>query len=260
MNRGRENRLILTFAGLCLVLAAAFFLFRPGGVAPVVPLLAPTATPVVSAEAQAESAALLDAAVLQRSQGQIDAALDLGDQAVAKWPQSDAAARFLLTVVPQGTAVAQRAQARSTAAAQAALTEAQAGAVARRVYGTSAGLWLQRYADALGSFYQKNREARDQPALVQDPAWRLRTATDLRTMENAATALTTLAPLPPDMAVSSALFNQIAVETAQFDREYAGGLEDAPLSTVPFASTRTDHVMDLLRQANYEVRRSAPSA
>jgi hypothetical protein len=226
--------------------------------------VAATATPVVSDQAKAEAAALLDAAVLLFAEGQLGTALELSDQALGKWPQYDAAQRFVATAAPQATAVEQTAQARATAAAQAAaqagLARAQAGAAARRVYSTRAGLALQRYADALGLFWEKHRQARERPELLRDAEWRARTAAALVAMQRAADELTALGPGPPDLAAAAALFAQLAGETAQVGQDYARGLADPDAGSVPFPGTRLDRASDLLRQANVEVRRAAPAA
>jgi hypothetical protein len=260
MSRVGENRVVFGMAVAAVVLFAVFLVVGRGGSGPVSLGVAPTATPVVSEQAQAEAVALLGAASQQRAAGQLGAALASSDQALGKWPQYDAAQRFVLTVVPQATAVQQATEAKATAAAQAVLVQAQAGANARRVYSTKAALSLQRYADALGNLYQKNREARDQPALVVDTTWRFRSAAALATMQDAAGTLTDLGPVPQDMAASVDLFSQIATETTQLSDDYALGMNDPATQTVPFAATRLDHASDLLRQANVEVRRAVPSA
>lgn len=261
MNRGRENRQVLAAgAAIAVIVAALVLVSRSGPAGPVGQAVAATATPAVSDQAKAEAAALLGAAERQRAAGQLGPALALSEQALGKWPQYDAAQRFVLTAVPQATAVAQNAQATATAVAQAAVTQAQAGATARRIYSTKAGLALQRYADAMGSFYQKHREARDKPALLLDASWRLRTTAALGTMRAAAGELTALRPVPQDMAASAALFDQIAVETAQLGQDYARGIDAAGAAGLPFASARTDHAADLLREANVEIRRAGPAA
>jgi hypothetical protein len=259
MNRARENRLLLIIGGLVVVLAAFLFVFRSTTSTSAGPDVAPAPTPTITDAVKAEAVGILNGAVQQRADGQIAAALELADQALNKWPQYDAAQRFLLTVIPQATAAAQGTQARATAEAQSAVTSGQAATISRGVYSTKAGLSLQRYADALGSFYQKNREARERPALVQDSAWRVQTSTALGTMDDAATTLTKLVPVPAGMQVSADLFTQIAGETAQFDQEYARGIVDTQGGALPFASARTDRVLELLRQANFEIRRTAPA-
>jgi hypothetical protein len=261
VNRGRENKQVFAAGAAIAVIAAAALVLvsRSGTAGPAGVGVAATATPAVSDQAKAEAAALLGAAVQQRAEGQLGPALALSDQALGKWPQYDAAQRFVLTAVPQATAVAQNAQATATAVAQAAANQAQAGATARRVYGTKAGLALQRYADAMGSFYQKHREARDQPALLLDAAWRLRTTAALGTMRAAASELTALRPVPEDMAAAAALFDQIAVETAQLGQDYARGIGTAGAAGLPFASARTERAADLLRDANVEIRRAGPA-
>jgi hypothetical protein len=233
---------------------------RPGGTAG--PFVEATATPAASEQAKAEAVALLEAAAQKLAEGQPAAALELSDQALGKWPQYDAAQRFAATTVPQATAGAQRVQAGATAAAQAALAQAQAGTDARRVYSTRAGLSLQRYADALGVFRDRNRQARERPDLVRDAEWRVRTAASLVAMQGAADELTALRPVPQDMADSAALFTQLAGETTQLGQDYARGLSDADATSVPFSGTRIDRASDLLRQANVEIRRvgSAPTA
>ena len=264
LNRARENQLLIAVAAV-VVAAAALFLLRGGASGPVglVEALVATPTPAVSDQAKAEAVDLLALAAQQRAGGQLGAALELSDQSLGKWPQYDAAQRFVLTVVPQATAVELGIQARATAVAQSALRQSQVGAEARRVYVNRAGLSLQRYADALAAFYQKNREARDQPALVRDAAWRSRTGAALVTMRDAADALTALRPVPEDMAATAELFGQISVETGQLAQDYASGTDTTAAAgegTLPLASTRTERASELTRQANLELRRAPPSA
>jgi len=242
-----------------VVVVTLILVFQRGDSGTAGPAVAPTATPVVSDQAKAEAVSLLNTAVQQRAAGQLGAALASSDQSLGKWPAYDAAQRFVLTAVPQATAVQQAVEAKATAAAQVGVTQAQAGTAARLVYSTKAGLSLQRYADALGSLYQKNREGREQPALVLDTTWRFRSTAALATMQDASGALTALGPVPPDLAASAALFTQIALETAQLSDDYARGIADPATQTVPFAATRLDRASDLLRQANVEVRRGAPA-
>jgi hypothetical protein len=262
MNRGRENKLIVAGGGVVVVLVVAVLIVASqssaGGAGGGAALA--TATPVASDQAKAEAVALLNTAVQQRAQGQFGVALELGDQALGKWPGYDAAQRFVSTVVPQATAAQQTADAKAAAAAQVAVTQAQAGANTRRVYSAKAGLSLQRYADALGSFYQKNREAREQPALLLDTTWRFRSAAAMATMQAAAGELTALSPVPPDMAAAVELFTQLATETTQLSQDYARGLNSADTQAVPITATRLDRVRDLIGQANVEVRRGAPLA
>ena len=173
-DRQRENRRV--FAGGAVVAAAVVAWLVLGALRrpdePGVPFVAATATAVVSDQAKAEAAALLDAAVLSFAEGHLGTALELSEQALGKWPQYEAAQRFAATAVPQATAVEQSAQARATAAAQAVLARAQAGEAARRVYGARAGLLLQRYTDALGVFRERHRQARERPELLRDAEWR----------------------------------------------------------------------------------------
>src|SRR3954471_12737669 len=110
MSRVGENRVVFGMAVAAAVLFIVFFVVGRGGGGPVGLGVAPTATPVVSEQAQAEAMALLGAATQQRAAGQLDAALELSGQSLGKWPQYDAAQRFVLTVVPQATAVQQAAQ------------------------------------------------------------------------------------------------------------------------------------------------------
>jgi hypothetical protein len=172
--RAREHKRGFALVAVVAVIFVGALLLgllrRPGGTAG--PFVVATATPVVSDQAKAEAAALLDAALLMFAEGQLGTALELGDQALGKWPQYAAAQRFVATAVPQATAVEQTAQARATAAAQAVLSRAQAGADARRVYSTRAALSLQRYADALALFWEKHRQARERPELLRDAAHR----------------------------------------------------------------------------------------
>jgi hypothetical protein len=260
-DRVRENRRVFAAGAVVAVLVVGGLLLgaqrRPGGTAG--PFVEATATPAASEQAKAEAVALLEAAAQKLAEGQPAAALELSDQALGKWPQYDAAQRFAATTVPQATAGAQRVQAGATAAA---LAQAQAGAAARRVYSTRAGLSLQRYADALGVFRDRNRQARERPDLVRDADWRVRTATSLVAMQGAADELTALRPVPQDMAASAALFTQLAGETTQLGQDYARGLSDADATSVPFSGTRIDRASDLIRQANVEIRRvgSAPTA
>ena len=153
------------------------------------------------------------------------------------------------------------------AAAQAGLARAQASADARRVYGARAGLALQRYADALGIFQERHRQARERPELLRDAEWRGRAEAALVTMQGAAAELTALGPGPPDMAAAAALFAQLAAETAQLAQDHARGLAGADPAGVPFPGARLDRASDLLDQANAErrgrrrpapVRRSSP--
>jgi hypothetical protein len=265
-DRNRENKRVFAAGAVVAVLVGGGLLLgaqrRPGGTAG--PFVAATATPVASDQAKAEAVALLEAAAQKLAAGQPAAALELSDQALGKWPQYDAAQRFVATAAPQATAVEQTAQARATAAAQAAaqagLARAQAGADARRVYSSRAGLALQRYADALGLFWEKHRQARERPELLRDAEWRARTAAALVAMQRAADELTALGPGPPDLAAAAALFAQLAGETTQVGQDYARGLADPDAGGVPFPSTRLDRASDLLRQANVEVRRAVPVA
>jgi hypothetical protein len=263
LNRAKENQLLIAVAAV--VGAAAFlFLFRSGASGPggLVEALVATPTPVVSDQAKAEAVDLLALAVQQRAEGQLGAALELSDRSLGKWPQYDTAQRFVATVGPQATAAELGIQARATAAAQSAVRQAQAGAEARRVYVSRAGLALQRYADALAAFYQKNREARDRPALVRDAIWRSRTGAALVAMRDAADALTLLRPVPEDMAATAGLFGQISVETGQLAQDYASGIDVAAETAggpLPLASSRTDRASELTRQANLELRRTPPS-
>jgi tetratricopeptide (TPR) repeat protein len=266
-DRDRENRRVFAAGAVVAALVVVAWLVlgalrRPAGVA--VPFAAATATPVVSDQAKAEAAALLEAALLRFAEGQPGTALELSDQALEKWPQYEAAQRFAATAVPQATAVEHTAQVRATAAAmaaaQAGLARAQASADARRVYSSRAGLALQRYADALGLFWEKHRQARERPELVRDAEWRFRTAAALETMQRAAAELTALRPVPPDLAAAAALFAQLADETTQVGQDYARGLAGPEATGVPFPSTRLDRASDLLRQANVEVRRAVPVA
>ena len=260
--RDRENRRVFMVVGavLAVIVVGALLLGvlrRPDGT--VCPFAAATATPAVSDQAKAEAAVLLDAALLLFAEGQPGTALELGSQALGKWPQYDAAQRFVATAVPQATAVEQIAQARAAAAAQVVLSRAQAGTDARRVYSTRAALALQRHADALGLFWEKHRQARERPELLRDAEWRARTAAALVALQRAADELTALRPVPEGMAASAELFAQLAGETAQLAQEYARGFTDADSRSVPFASTRLDRASDLLRQANIEVRRAVPA-
>jgi tetratricopeptide (TPR) repeat protein len=262
--RAREHKrgfALVAVVGVIFVGALLLgFLRRPGGTAD--PFVVATATPVVSDQAKAEAAALLDAAVLLFAEGQPGTALELGDQALGKWPQYDAAQRFVATAVPQATAVEHTVQVRATAAAmaaaQAGLARAQAGADARRVYSSRAGLALQRYADALGLFWEKHRQARERPELLRDAEWRFRTAAALDAMQRAAAELTALGPVPPDLAPAAALFAQLAAETAQLGQDHARGLAGPDAPGLPFPSTRTDRASELLREANVELRRTVP--
>jgi hypothetical protein len=219
--------------------------------------VAATPTPVVSDQAQAEAAALLDAAVLSFAEGHLGTALELSEQALGTWPQYEAAQRFAATAVPQATAVEQSAQARATAAV---LARAQAGEAARRVYSARAGLLLQRYTDALGVLRERHRQARERPELLRDAEWRGRAAAALVTMQGAAAELTALGPVPPDMAAAAALFAQLAAETAQLGQDHARGLAGADPAGVPFPGARLDRASDLLDQANAERRRAVPAA
>jgi hypothetical protein len=190
------------------------------------------------------------------------------------WLTTSTATTTVDTVAPTATSAAEApvappstaeraVQAQATAAAQAAITQAAAGVTARRAYGTKAGLALQRYADALGSFYEKNREARDRPALLQDTAWRFRTEAALGTMQAAATELTALRPVPDGMAVPADLFGQLAIETTLLRQDYADyaqGIGDVAAQVLPFPGTRTARAGDLVRRANVEVRRELPPA
>ena len=170
-DRQRENRRV--FAGGAVVAAAVVAWLVLGALRrpedPGVPFVAATATAVVSDQAKAEAAALLDAAVLSFAEGHLGTALELSEQALGKWPQYEAAQRFAATAVPQATAVEQSVQARATAAV---LARAQAGEAARRVYSARAGLLLQRYTDALGVFRERHRQARERPELLRDAEWR----------------------------------------------------------------------------------------
>ncbi len=261
--RGRENRRVLAVGAAVAALVVAWLvvgaLRRPGGGA--VPFAA-TATPVVSDQAKAEAVALLEAAVLRFAEGQPGTALELSDQALQKWPQYEAAQRFAATAVPQATAAEHTAQVRATAAAgaaaQAGLARAQASADAQRVYSARAGLALQRYADALGIFWEKHRQARERPELLRDAEWRFRTAAALETMQRAAAELTALRPVPPELAATAELGVQLAAETTQLAQDYTRGLAGPAAAGVPFPGTRTDRASDLLRQANVELRRTAP--
>jgi hypothetical protein len=262
--RDRENKRVFAVVGVvvAVIVVGAILLGslrRPGGTAGPFVVATATATPVVSDQAKADAAALLHAALLLFAEGQLGTALELGDQALGKWPQYEAAQRFVSTAVPQATVVEQSAQARATAAAQVVLSRAQAGADARRVYSTRAGLALQRHADALGLFWEKHRQARERPELLRDAEWRVRTGAALVAMQRAADELTALRPVPQDMAVSAELFAQLASETTQLAQDYARGLNDADSRSVPFASTRMDRASDLLRQANVEIRRAVPA-
>jgi hypothetical protein len=264
VNRARENQLVIAIAAVA-VAVAVLFLFRSGAGGPggLVEALVATPTPAVSDQAKAEAVDLLALAAQQRAEGQFGAALELSDQSLGKWPQYDAAQRFVATVVPQATAVELGIQARATAVAQAAVRQAQAGAEARRVYVSRAGIVLQRYADALAAFYQQNREARDQPALVRDAVWRSRTGAALVTMRDAADALTALRPVPDDMVATAGLFGQLSVETGQLAQDFAGGSDvtaAAGEGSLPLASTRTERASELTRQANLELRRTSPAA
>ena len=258
-DRQRENRRVFALGAVVAVGVVAWLVLgalrRPG--APALPFVAATATPVVSDQAKAEAAALLDAAVLSFAEGHLGTALELSDQALGKWPQYEAAQRFAATAVPQATAVEQSVQARATAAV---LARAQAGAAARRVYGARAGLSLQRYADALGVFQERHRQARERPELLRDAEWRGRAAAALVAMQGAAAELTALGPGPPDMAAAAALFAQLAAETAQLAQDHARGLTGADPAGVPFPAARLDRASDLLDQANVELRRAVPAA
>ena len=260
-DRSRENKRVFAVGAVVAAIVVGGLVVRATrSSAPMAgPAVAATATPVATDQAKAEAGALLDAAVQKLAEGQTAAALELSDQALAKWPQSDAAQRFAATAVPQATALAQRGQASATQAAQAAVTQAQAGAEARRVYSASAGLSLQRYADALGIFRDRNRQARERPDLVRDAEWRVRTAASLVVMQGAVDELVALRPLPQDMAASAELFTQLASETTQMRQDYAAGLTGAEATSVPFAGSRTDRADDLLRRANVEIRRAAPA-
>jgi hypothetical protein len=262
-DRNRENKRVFAAVAVGAVVVVGLFIGtqrRSGGTAdPAGPAVVPTATPVTSDEAKAEAVALLDAAAQRLAEGQPAAALELSDQALGKWPQSDAAQRFAATAVPQATASAQRVQASATAAAQSAVTQAQASANARRVYSASAGLSLQRYADALGVLRDRSRQIRERPELLRDAEWRVRTAASLDVMQRAADDLTALRPLPPDMAVPAALFTQLAAETTQLRQDYARGLSDADATGALFPGSSTDRADDLLKQANVELRRTGPA-
>jgi hypothetical protein len=261
-DRQRENWRVFAVGAVVAAGVVAWLVLgalrRPGG--PALPFAAATPTPVVSDQAKAEAAALLDAAVLSFAEGHPGTALELSEQALGKWPQYEAAQRFAATAVPQATAVAQSAQARATAAAQAVLARAQAGAAARRVYSSRAGLALQRYADALGVLRERHRQARERPALLRDAEWRGRAAAALGVMQGAAAELTALGPVPPDTAAAAALFAQLAAETAQLGQDHARGLAGADAASGPFPATRLDRASDLLDQATAELRRAAPAA
>jgi len=256
--------LVIGVVAAVAVAIALMVAFRSGASGPggFVEALVATPTPAVTDQAKAEAVDLLALAVQKRAEGQFGAALALSDQAIGKWPQYDAAQRFVSTAVPQATAVELGIQARATATAASAVRQSQAGAEARRVYVSRAGLALQRYADALAALYQMNREARDQPTLVRDAIWRSRTGAALVTMRDAADALTVLRPVPEDMSVTAGLFGQISAETGQLAQEYAGGIAvtaaPAGESGLPFSSARTDRASELTRQANLELRRTTP--
>jgi hypothetical protein len=258
--RKRENKRVFAVVAAAAVLVIGGLVIgaqrRSGGTAS--PFVEATATPAASDAAKAEAVALLDAAAQKLAEGQPAAALELSDQALGKWPQYDAAQRFAATAGPQATAGAQRVQLGATAAAQAALVQTQAGAAARRAYGASAGRSLQRYADALGVFRDRSRQASERPELVRDAEWRVRTAAALVVMQGAADELTGLRPLPQDMAGSAALFAQLASETTQLRQDYARGLSDAEATSAPLLGARTDRATDLMRQANVELRRTGP--
>ncbi len=262
MNRARENRLlagVVAMLGAALVVAALIALLRGGPAGIQEAFTAATPTPVVSEQARAEAVDLLALAAARRAEGQIGAALELGNQALAAFPQYDAAQRFVQTAVPQATAVAQAGEARAAATAAAVTRQSQAGAETRRVYVSRAGLSLQRYADALASLYEKNRQAREQPALVRDAVWRSRTTDSLRVMRDSAAALLVLQPIPDGMASSVALFDQLSTETAALARDYAAGIDDAEGSVLPFTGTRTERASELTRRANVELRRGGPA-
>jgi hypothetical protein len=87
----------------------------------------------VSDQAKAEAVELLGAAVSQRQAGDLGLALELGRQALGKWPDYPEAKAFMAEVAPQATAAARETQAQATTQARAAATEqAQAAAVARQ--------------------------------------------------------------------------------------------------------------------------------
>ena len=271
MNRWTENRLIMMVLASAMVIGATLFWVSRGGATVIQDVIAaPTPTPQVSEQARAEAVDLLSLAVARRTEGQLGAALELSDQALGKWPQYDPAQRFVLTVVPLSTAVALSTQARGTAIAAVAVRQSLAGVEARRVYVSRAGLALQRYADALGSFYDRNRQARERPGLAGDAIWRARTGASLATMREATEALVALQPVPEGLAPSAALFGEMFAETAALARDYADGLGNtaavegagigAGADGLPFASTRTERASDLTRQANIELRRSGPVA
>jgi len=256
--RERENKRVLAVAAVAAVLVVGGLVIgaqRRSGVT-ANPFVEATATPAASDEAKAEAVALHAAAAQKLAEGQPAAALELSDQALAKWPQYDAAQRLAATAGPQATAGAQRVQLSATVVAQTELARAQAGAAARRAYGARAGLSLQRYADALGVFRDRNRQASERPELVRDAEWRVRTAAALVTMQGAADELTALRPLPQDMTDSAALFAQLASETTQLGQDHARGLSDAEATSAPFLGARTDRADDLIRRANVELRRT----
>ena len=101
------------------------------------PASAPAPMPDVPEATKAEAVDLLGAAAYQRQAGELGLALELGGQALGKWPDYDEARAFLAEVSPQATASAQQAIAQATAAAREAQVQATAVAQAASAQATA---------------------------------------------------------------------------------------------------------------------------
>lgn len=126
-----------------------------------------------------------------------------------------------------------------------------------RVYRSRAGVALQDYANALGKLRDKDREVAERPTLIDDAVWLFRTREAMQLMQSSASRLTSFDPIPPEMAVTAQLVQQLDGDTRLLTREYGLGIDSASPAALATAASRTTPLSVLLARANLELRRGA---
>lgn len=159
---------------------------------------------------------------------------------------------------PKGPSAAEVAAGlQATVTSNAAAARERAGATRLLAYRAKAGVALQDYANALGTLRERDRQIGERPTLVTDAEWLARTTMAMQRMQLAVSQLTAIEPLPPEMAITDALIRQLDGETRLLTREYGLGIERAAPAAITEAGRRTSSMLELLAQANRELRRGA---
>ena len=143
----------------------------------------------------------------------------------------------------------------ATVVFDAATARDKVSAEAVRVYRVRAGIALQDYANALGRLRDKDRELAERPALIADPAWLLRTREAVQVMQGSAARLVAVDVVPPEMAATARLVQQLDGDTRQLAQEYASGIDTASPAALAAAGARTTPLLTLLARTNLELRR-----